>query len=1213
MRPSSVRTRPQVLGLVVPLLLATATLAAVVGAVPGERSGDAAGADVLTDPKLVVETVATLPAYAAVGLTWLPDGRMVVWQEDGLVRLLDGGVVDPTPFLDLRGRVNTVNDRGLLGIALDPSFAVNGRVYAHYAYEPTANPNDPAARTLRVSRFTAMVGDPDQIDPGSEVVLVGSSSATPCASQPAGTDCIGADSDSHNGGTLRFAPDGNLFVSVGDGASYQFADPLALRAQNIDRYEGKILRIRPDGTAPGDNPFDDGTNSIRSKVWAFGLRNPYRFALHPTTGEPYIGDVGWNSWDEINRGRGRNFGWPCYEGNAVNTPYRNAFQQCRDLLSSSVTPPLHTYSTSGGAAVVGGTFLTSTSFPASWRGSFLYADYVKGHIKRMTFNPDGSVASVVDLATGVNGPVAIEQGPDGGIYYLSLPTGQVRRIRWSGAPVMSLTASAVAGPSPLAVDLSAAGSLDPEGGALSFAWDLGDGALATGPTVSHTFTSTSPVRRTVRVTATDPEGLSSSATVDIVVGARPPTAEITAPAASSVVPIGSTVDLTSTATDPDGPLAPGASDWRVLVHHDEHVHPFRQFSGPSGSFVVEDHGAGRWWYEAVLTVTDPEGLSVERRVGVYPAGYASYPPAEVFVSDLDLTAVTNGWGVLERDRSNGEAADGDGRSITIGGVTHAKGLGVHALSNVSVAVPVGVTRLLASVGVDDEVGTNGSVVFRVFVDGVQRYDSGIRRGPDPAVDVDVDVAGAAAVRLEVTNAGDNNNSDHASWGSARFVRPGVVGNVLSAAGPGQAELTSVTRTVDGDRVVAGWFSGTVTLGEGASAVTRTADGIDAMVARVSPAGTLRWVSVGGGPGGATLADVSVGVNGHVVVAGRFTGGLDWGALTAVGAADGVVAMLDPATGSPQWARAVSTPGDDGLAGIGVDRWGQAVAVGTVMSTPVRVGSKTLAITGGGGGDGVVAGFDVLGGPRFVDAVAGPGDDAVRAVDVTPDNLWVYGGHVTGSVTVTRRAGAPLIAGKGATDAFVARAKSGGLPLWGRRLGGTGADSVAALASDSTGRLLVGMTFSGVAVTGVAGPSLTSVGATDVALVRLGIGGTTQLAQRLGGPAADEVHAVDAVGADVVLVGSTPGVVSAGAFTVAPVGGIDGYAARFATATSSWSWLQPVGAGVGTDRARDLTGDASGVTVVGSANEVTAFGVGTGRPTLPAPPGGLGGFSVLLQP
>ncbi len=132
----------------------------------------------------------------------------------------------------------------------------------------------------------------------------------------------------HAIGALRFAPDGKLFVSIGDGASPDIVDPRALRAQRLDSYAGKLLRINPDGSPPGDNPFDDGTDSIQSRVYAFGLRNPFRFNLDQA-GEPYIADVGWNTFEEVNRGRGANFGWPCYEGDSPSLSTRRPSRSVR--------------------------------------------------------------------------------------------------------------------------------------------------------------------------------------------------------------------------------------------------------------------------------------------------------------------------------------------------------------------------------------------------------------------------------------------------------------------------------------------------------------------------------------------------------------------------------------------------------------------------------------------------------------------------------------------------------------------------------------------------------------------------------------------------------------------------------------------------------------------------------------------------------------------
>ncbi|MFN0124952.1 MAG: PQQ-dependent sugar dehydrogenase, partial [Blastocatellia bacterium] len=270
-------------------------------------------AQTFTAPGFVSEVVTTLPAYQPVGLTWALDGRMFIWQESGIVRIYKNGALLPTPFLNISARVNTVNDRGLLGLALDPNFATNGYVYLLYTYEPNGNPNDTAPKTSRLTRVTANPTNPDVALANSEIVILGSIGVAPCSQYPAGSDCIGSDSVEHTADTLRFGPDGKLYVSLGDGASSQITDPLALRAQDLNAYNGKLLRINSDGTAPPDNPFYNGSpTSIRSRVYSYGLRNPYRFGIHPTTGEVMIGDVGWLTYEELNRGRGANFGWPCY-------------------------------------------------------------------------------------------------------------------------------------------------------------------------------------------------------------------------------------------------------------------------------------------------------------------------------------------------------------------------------------------------------------------------------------------------------------------------------------------------------------------------------------------------------------------------------------------------------------------------------------------------------------------------------------------------------------------------------------------------------------------------------------------------------------------------------------------------------------------------------------------------------------------------------------
>ena len=276
-----------------------------------------------------------------------------------------------------------------------------------------------------------------------------------------------------------------------------FADVRAFVAQDLNDLRGKILRINEDGTAPGDNPFDDGTNSIKSKVYSYGLRNPFRFTLHPVSGEPYFGDVGWNSWEELGRGRGKNFGWPCYEGMNPQPQYQSAFPaQCAPLTPSVVTAPILAYPLPGtppaasapivGNTALGGPFYTATLYPEVYRGNWFTMDYGGGWITRMVFDGSGNPTSTVPFATGLSGPVDLELGPDGMLYYVSIVTGQVKRIRYNG-PSAVAAATPASGHSPLSVNFSSAGSSDPNGSPLTYLWDFGDGQTSTAANPFHVY------------------------------------------------------------------------------------------------------------------------------------------------------------------------------------------------------------------------------------------------------------------------------------------------------------------------------------------------------------------------------------------------------------------------------------------------------------------------------------------------------------------------------------------------------------------------------------------------------------------------------------------------------------------------------------------------------------------------------------------------------
>jgi PKD repeat protein len=427
-----------------------------------------------------------------------------------------------------------------------------------------------------------------------------------------------------------------MLVGIGDGTNGDF---LSFRAQRLDEWSGKILRLNDDGTAPGDNPFDDGTQSIRSKVWVYGLRNPFRFSVQPGTNVVLFGDVGWNTWEEVNRGlAGANFGWPCYEGN-LPEPFFNGFAECQALPPSSVTQPILTYGRSVGSAAIGGTIFEGAAYPESYRGSYFFADYVGSWIRRVVFDANGNPISFPYFATNVPFPATIELGPDGNLYYISFSTGQIRRIRYNG-PSAVASASPTSGYSPLEVSFSSSGSVDPNGQPLTYSWAFGDGTTSTAPNPTHTYTASGVTSYTATLTVRTTTNATSSAAVTVTVGSQPPTATILAPGNGTLVAPGQTIIYQGQASDPDeGGLPSSSLEWTILLHHNTHVHTYLQNRGSSqGSFVAEDHGVGNFSYELILSATDSSGL-IGRSSVLLPVMADTTPPTPP--GNLNATALSN--------------------------------------------------------------------------------------------------------------------------------------------------------------------------------------------------------------------------------------------------------------------------------------------------------------------------------------------------------------------------------------------------------------------------------------------------------------------------------------------------------------------------------------------------------------------------------------------
>ncbi len=392
------------------------------------------------------EDIVALGLDGPVDFAFLPDGRILIAEKRGVVRVHKNGALLPMPLIDLSSRVNDYWDRGMVGIAADPDFATTGHVYLYYVYENNAADYS-GPKSARLSRITVS-GDTAQ--PSTELVVLGTVNGPSCGGAPAGADCIPADSFGHNGGTIRFAADKTIFLTTGDAASWNVVDPLALRAQDVDSLAGKVLHITRTGQGIATNPFWNGNAAApRSKVWAYGFRNPFRGTLRPGTTTPYVGDVGWSNTEEINVVlAGANLGWPCYEG-PVRQPGYEPLAACQALYAqgaAAVRAPLHSYNHDGvSAAVVGGTFYTGTAYPTAFQQAYFFGDYARGFLKYLRVDANNVLnGPVTDFASNMPGPVRIETGPNGDLYYVAVISGELRRIRYLiGQPATARDISSV--------------------------------------------------------------------------------------------------------------------------------------------------------------------------------------------------------------------------------------------------------------------------------------------------------------------------------------------------------------------------------------------------------------------------------------------------------------------------------------------------------------------------------------------------------------------------------------------------------------------------------------------------------------------------------------------------------------------------------------------------------------------------------------------------
>lgn len=640
-------------------ILTLALVVAGLAAVPLAQASPAGAAPTVPSGYRMVQYDAGMFEYDLTNFTTIPGtNTMLATGKSGRLTRVDiaGDGLSPSDAnVSILGNMPTYyqGDRGMLGISLAQDYAATRHVFIlwDYCQSSTGVAADDQAciakgglPTGRLSRMTlnGTAAAPTSIDFTSEVVVMDN---LPSWSPTPGATCT----DSHTIGTVISDGSGGLFLGNGDSSSYcGTMDPSSLSAQDIFSPRGKIFHIKEDGSPIATNPFinakiDGGNNyPVRDEYWAqrvfaYGLRNPFRFTLNGPS--LLTGDVGWNSMEEIDSiGAGQNMGWPCLEGTLTTS--LSSDPKCP---TSGFTAPVITWNhvetdRPAQSAAVGGVLA-----PASWPGiggTAIYGDYARGDLftaPRVPFGALGSWGSVTSIQNGPFGDVYVSD-----IGKVGTGPGHITRVHFESStnaiPTVTIAGGPLVGGAPLNVAWTATAA-DADGTITAWQWNYGDGSpvvvgAGAPPGGAHTYTVAGTYKAVL--TVTDNSGSSASATQTVSVGNNPPILTVVQPIGLSH--IGDHLHVIASAADPDGDAVSIA--YQQVIHHcpspgDCHAHPGAFQDSPD--FIFPDHGSNSpdYYLEIVVKATDARGATstqsvnylLNANVGPTPTPPGPTPPA----------------------------------------------------------------------------------------------------------------------------------------------------------------------------------------------------------------------------------------------------------------------------------------------------------------------------------------------------------------------------------------------------------------------------------------------------------------------------------------------------------------------------------------------------------------------------------------------------------